>query len=62
MFKLEMPEIIDIQGIIGEIFGDNLHKKRQLSLAYTAMGLLESNSLFLHEMGSGMAKRGMVQM
>lgn len=59
MFKLKTAEIIDIQRIIGDIFGDDLHKKRQTSLAYTAMGLLESNSLFLHDMGSGMAqKRG----
>jgi hypothetical protein len=59
MFKLETAEIIDIQRIMGDIFGDDLHKKRQTSLAYTAMGLLESNSLFLHEMGAGMAqKRG----
>lgn len=49
------PKLLDIQSMMSEIFGDELHKKRQLSLSYAAMGLLKSDSLFLHDMGRGMA-------
>jgi hypothetical protein len=35
-----------IIGLIEEIYGDNLHKKRQQAIAYAAMGVLASNSLF----------------
>jgi len=44
---------VKIQSTLEEIYGDSLHKKRQLSLAHAAMGLLESKSLFLHRMGAG---------
>lgn len=46
---------LDIQSIISDIYGKDLHKKRQLSLSYAAMGLLKKPSLFLHDMGLGMA-------
>lgn len=48
--------LIKTEAIIEKIFADNLHKKRQLSLAYGAMGVLGSSSLFLHAIGRGMAK------
>lgn len=48
--------LIETTAIVEKIFEDNLHKKRQLSLAYGAMGVLGSSSLFLHEIGKGMAK------
>jgi hypothetical protein len=43
------------QEIIEAIFGSNLHKKRQLSLAYAAMGVLGSGTLFLHDLGLSLA-------
>ena len=48
---------MNIQTIVRTIFGSDLHKKRQLSLSYAALGLFESESLFLHDMGLGMAER-----
>lgn len=57
MFALNPSlRLIKTEAIIEKIFADNLHKKRQLSLAYGAMGVLGSSSLFLHEIGRGMAK------
>jgi hypothetical protein len=43
------------QEIIEAIFGSNLHKKRHLSLAYAAMGVLGSGTLFLHDLGLSLA-------
>lgn len=47
--------LVEIEPIVNTIFGENLHKKRQESLSYAAIGLLASGSLLLHEMGTGMA-------
>jgi hypothetical protein len=47
-------KLVKISTVIKEIYGDDLHKKRQLSIAYAAMGLLASESLFLHRMGEGL--------
>jgi hypothetical protein len=55
MNLLSATKLFEIQNIMARIFGDNLHKKRQLSLSYAAIGILESESLFLHKMGYGMA-------
>lgn len=49
-------KLIKIQSIIEDIYGDSLHKKRQLSLSYAALGLLSSESLFLHHMAEGLVK------
>ena len=49
-------DLVNIQAIIENIFGKNLHKKRQLSLAYSALGVFQSESLFLHDIGLGMAE------
>lgn len=49
-------DLVDIQTIIESIFGKELHKKRQLSLAYAALGVFQSELLFLHEIGLGMAE------
>ena len=59
MLGQKSPEIMNVQAIVGTIFGSDLHKKRQLSLSYAALCLFESESLFLHDIGLGMAeKRG----
>lgn len=46
---------VDTQSIIEQIFGTELHKKRQLSLSYAAMGVLGSSTLFLHDIGKSLA-------
>jgi len=56
MLATKSPSLVNVCNIIEDIFGSELHKKRQLSLAYTALGLFESESLFLHDMGLGMAE------
>jgi hypothetical protein len=57
MFALNPSlRLVETEAVVEKIFADNLHKKRQLSLAYGAMGVLGSSSLFLHEIGRGMAK------
>ncbi len=48
--------LLNIQSVINNIFGKSMHQKPQLSIAYAATGLFESESLFLHDMGAGMAK------
>src|SRR5215204_5623675 len=47
-------KLIKISSVIREIFSDELHQKRQLSLSFAAMGLLASESLFLHRMAEGL--------
>jgi transposase len=47
-------KLVKISTVIKEIYGNDLHKKRQLSIAYAAMGLLASESLFLHRMAEGL--------
>lgn len=50
------------QKLVNNIFGKELHKKRQLSLSNAALGLLSSGSAFLHKMGAGLAKtRGLIK-
>jgi hypothetical protein len=49
------PDLIKINKTIADVFGDELHKKRQLSLGNAALGLLRSGSLFVHAMGAGLA-------
>jgi hypothetical protein len=58
MFQMKAEatgKLVKIASIIKEIYGDELHQKRQLSLGYAAMGLLASESLFLHRMAEGLA-------
>ena len=47
-------KLVKISTVIEEIFENNLHKKRQQSLAYAAMGFLASESLFLHRIAEGL--------
>ena len=47
-------KLIKISSVIDKIYGEELHKKRQLSIAYAAMGPLASESLFLHRMAEGL--------
>lgn len=59
MFQMKAEatgKLVKISSIIKEIYGDELHQKRQLSLGYAAMGLLASESLFLHRMAEGLAE------
>lgn len=52
---LQVGALLEIESIVTTIFGDNLHKKRQQTLGYAALGLLASGSLLLHKMGAGMS-------
>jgi hypothetical protein len=54
MIDSSADKLIKISSIINVIYGDELHKKRQLSLAHAAMGVLASESLFLHRMAEGL--------
>lgn len=56
MYTDSESKLIKIVSLIEEIYGDNLHKKRQQSIAYAAMGVLASNSLFLHRIAEGLVK------
>lgn len=56
MIQETVDQGVDAQTIIKDIFSDTMHEKRQVSLANAALGLLNSKSLFLHEMGAGLAK------
>ena len=62
-----MPETKNIelntcQTFVNNIFGEELHQKRQLSLANAALGLLSNGSAFLHKMGAGLANaRGLIK-
>lgn len=56
MFEESESKLIKIHSIIEEIYGDNLHKKRQQSIAYAAMGVLASESLYLHRIAEGLVK------
>ncbi len=56
MLSLNPHRLINAEAIMASLFGDVLHKKRQLSLAYAAMGVLASDSLFLHQIGEALAK------
>lgn len=56
MFEDSESKLLKIIGLIEEIYGDNLHKKRQQSIGYAAMGVLASNSLFLHQIAEGLVK------
>lgn len=47
-------KLVKISLVIQGIYGDDLHKKRQQSLAYAAMGVLASESLFLHQIAEGL--------
>ena len=48
-------KLVKITSVVEKIFGNDLHKKRQQSLAYAAMGVLGSESLFLHRIAEGLA-------
>lgn len=56
MSSFSRLRLIKTEAVVEKIFSDNLHKKRQQSLAYAAMGVLGSGSLFLHKLGESLAK------
>jgi hypothetical protein len=58
----ERYNLLEVRDFVGQIFGETLHKKRQLSLANAALGILSSGSLLLHKMGAGLAEaRGLLK-
>lgn len=62
MSETKNIEIGTCQQFVNNIFGEELHQKRQLSLANAALGLLSSGSAFLHKMGAGLAHaRGLIK-
>ena len=48
-------KLVKITSVVEKIFGNDLHKKRQQSLAFAAMSVLGSESLFLHRIAEGLA-------
>lgn len=52
----EITQKINISGVVEEIFANELHPKQKQSLGYAALGILESESLILHQIGKGLAK------
>ena len=56
MIEESVNKLIKILSIINGVYGEELHKKCQLSLAHAAMGVLASESLFLHRMAEGLVK------
>ena len=54
MIEKHADKLIKVSSIIEGIYGKDLHKKRQLSLAHAAMGVLASESLFLHRIAEGL--------
>lgn len=54
MKKESADKLVKIKSVIEEIYGDTLHQKRQQSFAYAAMGVLASESLFLHRIAEGL--------
>jgi hypothetical protein len=51
----ERVDYLDIEKIIGNIFGDSMHEKRQESLANAVLGVISSASLIVHRIGMGLA-------
>ena len=47
-------KLVKISSVIKGIYKEKPHQKRQLSLSYAAMGLLASESFFLHRMAEGL--------
>lgn len=47
-------KLVKISTVVEEIYGNSLHKKRQQSISYAAMGVLASESLFLHQIAEGL--------
>jgi hypothetical protein len=56
MKSLSAENLVQVSSVIHDVFGDELHKKRQQSLAFAAMGLLASETLLLHQLGEGLAE------
>ena len=52
----ERVHYLNIEKIIGNAFGDSMHKKRQESLANAVLGVINSASLIVHRIGLGLAK------
>jgi len=56
MSQVKNLQIEEVQDFVQGIFTDNLHKKRQFSLADAALGLMNSDSLRIHQLGAGLSK------
>lgn len=55
---MSLPKISlsQTQTMIDDIFQENMHKKRKMSLANATLGLLQSASSFIHSIGKGLAE------
>ena len=56
MNAISLSTALKTEAVLEEIFGKDLHKKRQQSLAFASMGVLGSSTLFLHDLGESLAK------
>ena len=45
----------EVHRFVEELFGDDLHAKRVLSLAHGTLGVLHATSLAIHAVGRGLA-------
>lgn len=56
MFSAVKPKISEVQKFVHNLLTDTMHKKRQDSLADAAFGLMNSETLRLHQLGEGLAR------
>ena len=50
-FQGERVDYLNVEEIIGNIFGDSMHQKRQESVANAVLGVISSASLIVHRIG-----------
>lgn len=53
-FQGERVDYLNVEEIIGNIFGDSMHQKRQESVANAVLGVISSASLIVHRIGLGL--------
>ena len=56
MSVVAKPKISEVQKFVHNLLTDTMHKKRQDSLADAAFGLMNSETLRLHQLGEGLAR------
>lgn len=52
----ERVDYLNVEQLIGNIFEDSMHQKRQTSLANAVLGVISSASLIVHRIGLGLAE------
>src|SRR3982751_4051381 len=55
-FYGELLDPINVETFVSKIFDDTQHAKRVKSIANAALGVIVSASLFVHQIGRGLAK------